>query len=114
MRDDAARVLDIVLACREIGLFIADVDRERFLSDRMLQNAVCRSLEIVGEAARMVSDEFKAAHPQVPWAEMVGLRNRITHEYFRIKLDVVWRIATRDVPLLLGATEPLVPPENPP
>ena len=114
MRKDDARLLDIVLACREAGEFVGGVSRERYLQDRKLQTALCMELEIVGEAAKAVSEEFKAAHPEVPWRDIVGLRNRIVHEYFRLDLNVIWEIVQKDLPVLLQKVLPLVPPEEKP
>ena len=66
----------------------------------MRQDAVIRQLEIVGEASRQLSAEFRRRHDQVPWDEIVGMRNRIAHEYFDIDLDVIWEIVTHDIPTL--------------
>lgn len=112
MRDDESRLLDILLACREAREFVAGVAREDFLGNRMLQSALCMKLEIIGEASRIVSDEFKAAHAEIPWGQIVGLRHRIVHEYFRLDLDIIWEIVQRDIPALMGQLEPLVPPPD--
>jgi len=114
MRDDLARVVDIWLACRDTLEFVSGVAEEQYRRDRKLQNALCRSLEIIGEAARTISHEFKAVHPALPWEKMAALRHRIVHEYFRLDLDIIWEIANHDVPALLTLLEPLVPPEEPP
>jgi uncharacterized protein with HEPN domain len=67
-------------------------------------------LEIIGEAARAISKEFKAANPQVPWKDIVGLRNRIVHEYFKLDLKIVWEVVQKDVPTLMSFIDPLAPP----
>ena len=112
MRKDDARLLDILLACREVQEFIAGVSREEFKADRKLQSALCMKLEIIGEAARTVSDEYKTAHPDIPWRDIVGLRHRIVHEYFRLDLDIIWDIVQKDIPALIAMVEPLIPPEK--
>ena len=114
MRGDEARLLDIVLACREAMAYVEGVSAVEFRADRKLQRALSMVLEIIGEAARAVSEPCKAAHPEVPWRDMVGLRNRIVHEYFRLDLGVLWEIVTRDVPRLLATVHPLAPPEQEP
>jgi uncharacterized protein with HEPN domain len=114
MRDDLARLVDIWLACRDVQEFASGVTEEQYRRDRKLQKALCMSLEIIGEAARAVSAEFKAKHPGVPWTEMTGLRHRIVHEYFRLDLDVIWEIVRADVPALAATMKPLIPPEEPP
>jgi uncharacterized protein with HEPN domain len=114
MRDDLARVVDIWLACRDILDFVSGVSETQFLKDGMLQKALCMSLEIIGEAARTISSGFKELHPDIPWADMTGLRNKIVHEYFRLDLDMIWQTVTRDIPPLLDLLKPLIPPEEPP
>jgi uncharacterized protein with HEPN domain len=114
MRRDDARLLDIVLACREVGEFVRGSSRESFLTDRRLQSAVAMQLQVIGEAARALSDEFKAGRPEVPWSQIVSLRHRIVHEYFRIDAGTLWEIVRRDVPELLREVAPLVPPQDEP
>jgi|CXWL01.1.fsa_nt_gi uncharacterized protein with HEPN domain len=110
MRRDDAWLLDILLACRDISEFVDGVSRDQFVKDKKLQGALCHKLEVVGEAARAISDEFKTAHPAIPWRDIAGLRNRIVHEYFRLDLDIIWEISQRDVSALATAITPLVPP----
>jgi uncharacterized protein with HEPN domain len=110
-RDDAY-VLDMVLAARKVLAHSKGVTWERFQCDEVLQNALMHLLQIIGEAARKVSGEFKIAHPEVPWADIVGLRHRLVHEYFRIIPEKVWEAVERDVPGLVSILEPLVPPPD--
>lgn len=113
MWQDEARLMDILQACQEAQEYVRGVTFEAFRKDAKLQRALCMVLEIVGEAARAVSDECKAAHPEIPWRDLVSLRNRIIHEYFRLDLAVIWEIAQRDVPELIRIVVPLVPPPSP-
>jgi len=71
-----------------------------------------RPLEIIGEAARRVSQETRDAHAEIPWEQMIGMRNRLIHEYFRVNLATVWETVQNDLPSLIALVEPLVPPEN--
>jgi len=112
MRKDEAWLLDVLLACREALEFVGGVSQEEFLADRQIQSAVSMKLEIIGEAARALSAECKQAHPEVPWRDIVGLRHRIVHEYFRLDLAVIWEILHKDVPELIDLVQPLVPPEG--
>jgi len=66
----------------------------------MLALALVRILEIVGEAARFVPNEFRDSHPEIPWREIAGTRNRLIHGYFAVDLDIVWSIIENDLPLL--------------
>ena len=70
-------------------------DRARFDIDELLQNAVLHWIEIIGEAARGVSDKVRDAYPEVPWRVIIDMRNRVSHGYFDIDLDVVWNTGTR-------------------
>ena len=109
-RDDAY-LLDILLAARKVLTFTEGVTREEFERSDLVQNAVMRQLEIIGEAARCVSPEMKDEHPEILWREMVGLRNRLIHEYFRIRVDKVWDTVEDDIPALISLVERLVPPD---
>ena len=112
MRRDEAYLLDILLAARQAMGFMKSVSRSQLEVDDMLQNAVTRSLEVVGEAASKVAKSFRKAHPEIAWADMVGMRNRRIHEYFRIDLDAVWDTFNGDLPILIKQIEPLVPKED--
>ena len=71
-----------------------------------------RRIQIIGEAARKVSPEFKEDHPEFPWSMIIGMRNRLIHEYFRIIPEKVWEVVEQDIPVLIALLEPLVPPES--
>ena len=88
-------------AIDRIRRYVQD-DRTRFDTDELLQSAVLHWIEIIGEAARGVSDKVRAAHPEVPWRVITDMRNRVSHGYFDIDIDidVVWNTVTRDLPKL--------------
>lgn len=90
MPRDEAYVLDMKIACERALEFTAGVTRERLSSDLMLQFAVVRAVQIVGEAARLVSPEFRARHPEIPWMRITTMRHRLVHEYMKVDLDIVW------------------------
>lgn len=112
MWQDKAYLLDILIAARKVLEFTRGVTWEEFQRSDMLQNAVMRPLEIIGEVARKISQETKNTHPVVPWNDMIGMRNRLIHEYFRINLQTVWDTVQNDIPRLIALIEPLVPPEG--
>jgi len=66
----------------------------------LIQSAVIRELEIIGEAAKNVSVETKSKHPDIPWKQMSGLRDKLIHDYFGVDLDAVWETVKRDLPVL--------------
>ena len=69
-----------------------------FLSNSMARDAVVRQVEIIGEAARNISDDFCKLHPKVPWGKTVGIRNKIIHEYFNVNFAIVWDTVQDDLP----------------
>ena len=75
--------------------------REGFLADRTINLAVVRLLEIVGEAASRIPQSERDKYPQIPWGQVVGLRNRLAHGYDRVDLEIVWQIVTRHLPSLV-------------
>jgi uncharacterized protein with HEPN domain len=99
VRNDDERLADIQAAIDRIRRHVQD-DRTRFDTDELLQNAVLHWIEIIGEAARGVSDKVRDAHPEVSWRVITDMRNRVTHGYFDIDLDIVWNTVTRDLPKL--------------
>ena len=78
----------------------ADLD-----TDRLLNLALVRLLEIVGEAANRIPPEEQAQHPQIPWAQIVGLRNRLIHGYDSVDFDILWQIVDQDLPPLISSIE---------
>ena len=73
---------------------------------------VVPGIEIIGEAASKISRPVRDAHPEIPWQSIIGMRNRLVHEYFRIDLPTVWKIVQNDIPALIAQIEPLIPPEE--
>jgi len=110
MEGDLATVLDIVLAGRRIGRFVANIDAASFLAAEEKHWAVVSQLMIIGEAVRRLSVEFCQTRPSVPWKQIAGMRDRLVHGYDKINWSLVWVTATEDVPRLLVELEPLLPP----
>ncbi|MGA2616586.1 MAG: HepT-like ribonuclease domain-containing protein [Thermoguttaceae bacterium] len=113
MPDDAATVVDIVLACRRVQRFVAQADEARFAGNEEKHWAVVSQLVLIGEAVRRLSETFRAAHPNIPWSLIAGMRNRLTHEYDKINWALVWRTATVEVGRLLAELEPLAQATRP-
>lgn len=110
---DAAYVWDMLDAARMIQEFTVGVSLEDYLLDRKLQLAVERAIEIIGEAARLVSPELKAQHMEILWRQMVAQRNVLAHDYGEIKQDRIWLVATKRIPELVAQLQPLLPPVDP-
>ena len=99
MRDDRARIQDMLEAIEKIERYAAR-GRDAFLSDELLQVWVIHHLQIVGEAAARLSPALWERHAELPWADIVALRNVVVHEYFGIDLSEIWDTVQRDVPEL--------------
>ena len=87
---DPGYVWDMLDAARSVREFTTGVTHDEYLGDRKLQLAVERALEIIGEAARLVSPPFKANHAEIPWKEIIGQRNVLAHEYGEINQERIW------------------------
>jgi len=96
-RDAELLVKDMRSAIVQIESYIAGFNHDSFLEDRRTIDAVVRNLEIIGEAARQLPEEFVARFPEVPWRLLAGLRNRIVHDYFGLDLEIVWQIISQDL-----------------
>jgi len=108
---------------RDARLYLADIrdavekilrytsgGRREFFADPMLQDAVIRNVEVMGEAARKVSDETRQVHPEIPWRQMVATRDRVIHGYFTVDLEIVWEIVETELPGLRDALRGTLPP----
>ena len=111
MRRDESYLLDILLAAQRATRHLEGIQSKTFQESELLQDAVVRALEIVGEAAGHISEEFREAHPEIAWHKMIGMRNRLIHEYFRVNYGAVWDTIKNDLPDLIEILEELVPPE---
>ncbi len=108
--NDPAYLWDMLEAANRIVLFTRGVSFTKYSRNLMIQSAVERQLEILGEAARRVSTAYQDEHPEIPWRPIIGLRNVLAHEYGEIKADRIWLIATREVVELIRLLKPLIPP----
>ena len=112
MRHDAALLLDMLLAAREAAELASRTTLADFRQDRTLQLAVVKAVEIVGEAASRLSADTRSRHTDIPWSDIVGMRNRLVHGYFDINLLRVWETVERDIPRLIVQLERLVETET--
>jgi len=96
-------ILDAILA---IDQFTMNVEFEGFLKNKLLQDGVVRELEIIGEASKKLSSDFKDSHKELPWQDITGMRDKLIHEYFGVDLIVVWETVKQDLPNLKQKLEP--------
>ncbi|MDI6770207.1 MAG: DUF86 domain-containing protein [Anaerolineales bacterium] len=107
-RDDTVYLRHIRDAIEMIEDYTRELSENEFLSHAMAKDAVVREMEIIGEAANNISDEFQRAYPEIPWGKMIGIRNKIVHEYFNVNFPIVWDTVQSDLPLLKEAIEKLL------
>ena len=98
---DPAYLQHMLEAIVRIQRYVGRKRRAGFLNDTLLQDAVIRNIEIVGEAASRLSPELAAQHAQIPWRDIVGMRHRLIHGYLKVNLDTVWEVVERDLPALV-------------
>lgn len=99
MRDDRERLLDVQEAIERIERYAAQ-GREAFEQDELIQTWILHHLQILCEAARAISGDFKQQHPEISWPQIAGMRNILVHHYFGIDLAVVWAVVERDLSVL--------------
>lgn len=101
-------LIDIEDAISRILEYTAGMNWDEYLSDSKTQDAVVRNLEVIGEATKNLSDEFRDQHTRIPWRDMAGTRDRLMHHYFGVNQEVVWQIVEHDLPALKGQIEQVI------
>jgi len=103
--DDSVRLRHMLDAARRAVEFVKGRTRAELDTDEQLTLALTRLLEVIGEAAKHVSEETQRAHPEIPWKETAATRDRLIHGYFDVDLNVIWEIAAADLPPLIASLE---------
>lgn len=106
---DRIRIIHILEAAKEALSFAGSKSRLDFETDRQLQMAVVREIEIIGEAAGKVSEETRTKYPDIPWVKISNMRNHLAHVYFDIDLDIVWGTLRQNLPFLIQQIEKVLP-----
>jgi uncharacterized protein with HEPN domain len=99
VRDNREKWRDILEAIERIEKYAVQ-GRKAFQENELIQNWFIQHLQIIGEASRVLSADIREDNPQVPWSQMIGMRNILSHNYFEIDLDVVWLVVERELPNL--------------
>jgi len=97
---DKDRLEHILNSINNVEEFIQGLDYEGFCNDKLHYYAIVKNIEIIGEAAYYLSKEFREAHTEVPWKMVCGMRHYIVHDYYQVDNQVVWEVATSDLPVL--------------
>ena len=107
-RDDRISLVDMLIHAREAVDLLGEASADELKSNRVMQLALMRLVEIVGEAANRVSLTTQQRHPEIPWPLIIGMRNRIVHEYDNVNLNVLWDTITNELPPLIGQLEAIL------
>ncbi|HLO52626.1 MAG TPA: DUF86 domain-containing protein [Kamptonema sp.] len=110
--DNETRLRHILDAAREAVLFAQDKTRSDLNTNRMLTLSLVKCIEIVGEAAANITRERQNELPQIPWPQIIGMRNPLIHAYFEVNLDIVWDVVTDNLPPLIAELEKIIPSEQ--
>ena len=113
MRDDRTFLVHILECIERVEQYVAS-GRARFLESTLIQDAVLRSLQILGESARRVTEPTKASHPEVDWRGITGFRNILVHDYLAMTLVRVWEAVEQDLPVLRRQVESMLRELEPP
>lgn len=89
---------DIIESMNRIDNYLIGVDYDSFLNNQMLIDAVIRNLEIIGEAAKNITEEVRSKYPEIPWRNMIGLRNILIHQYFGVDESIIWEVVQTNLP----------------
>lgn len=96
-REYSDYIQDICDAIHDIKTFVKGLDYNEFENDQKTINAVIRSLEIIGEASKNISDEVKKKYPNVPWRGLAGMRDKLIHEYFGVDTEILWKVVSDEI-----------------
>lgn len=107
-RDDQVSLVDMLIYAREAVAMAGQTSLKDLEKDRVMQLAMQKLVEIIGEAANRVSEEVQQGHPGIPWPQIIGMRNRLVHGYDDVNLDILWKIVETDLPPLIQQLEDIV------
>ena len=99
-RDVGLFIEDILNSIKNIEEFARNLDKEKFSKDILRQSAIIRQLEIIGEAVKNMPNSFREKYPRIAWKDIAGFRDILSHAYFGVNLDRVWKITESDLPKL--------------
>ena len=112
MQHDLIRLRHMLAAAKEALEFAAGKTRMDLEKDRLHMLAIIKSIEMIGEAASKVTETFKTEKSNIPWNDIINMRNRLIHAYFDVNLDIVWQTVKTDLPDLIKDLEEIIPPEE--
>lgn len=99
-KDDSVYLEHILDSIKWIESYISDISRGQFLNNHLVQDAIIRQIEIIGEASKKLSISLKQKYPNIPWKDIAGMRDKLIHGYFGVDIEAVWKTVEDDIPIL--------------
>ena len=111
-KDDLVYVGHMLDTARSAVGKVGGCSREAFDTDENLRLALTHLIQTIGEAASQVSHDFQDVHAEIPWSRIVGMRHKVVHDYLHVDYDLVWDVASRELPALIETLSRIVPPAD--
>jgi uncharacterized protein with HEPN domain len=106
-KDNLVYINHIISGIKKISSYTKGLDEDSFNGNSLVQDAVIRQFEIIGEATKRVSKEFREKHPKIPWLDMAGMRDNLIHDYLNVDIGILWKTIIIDIPKLKKLLENL-------
>jgi len=100
-KNDLAYTDHIINCIKKIRKFVKDIDKKEFAKNELIQDAIIRNFEVIGEASKKISHDFKKTYHEIPWKEISGMRDKLIHDYLGVDIEVIWKTIEIDLPILL-------------
>ncbi len=99
-KNDIAYIDHIINCIKKIRKFVKGIDKKEFAKNELIQDAIIRNFEVIGEASKKISPDFKKTYYNIPWKEISGMRDKLIHDYLGVDINVIWKTIEHDLPIL--------------